>query len=209
MQCKLCLEQTSAQKLEAHGREFFCCENCGYVQVNPQQILSILEEEKRYQLHENALGDPRYEEFLCPMVDLVEAHVPSQAKGIDIGSGKEKVMESLLRSRGRMLVSYDLYFHADERLLKNSYDYLVCSETLEHFRDPREELKRFGVLVKKGGKLFFRTSFFSHERKFSDWHYQRDPTHIGFFAKETFEWMEKEFGWKLLILKDPFVVFEL
>ncbi len=206
MQCRLCLWMTSRDRIFGHGREFSVCHTCGYVQVNPQQILSIMDEGKRYLLHENSSGDPRYEEYLRPMVDLVLCRTAISTLGIDIGSGKEKVLEILLLAKGRRVVSYDLYFHPEENLLKNSYDFLICSETLEHFRDPRAELQRFSKLVKKGGPLFFRTSFFNASRKFTDWHYQRDPTHIGFFSEKTFFWMEKEFGWKMDLMQDPFVV---
>ncbi len=206
MQCRLCLEMTSRDRIFGHGRDFSVCDSCGYVQVNPQQILSTEDEGKRYLLHENSSGDPRYEEYLRPIVDLVVSRTAISTLGIDIGSGKEKVLETLLFSKGRRVVSYDLYFHPEESLLKNSYDFLICSETLEHFRDPRRELQRFSFLVKKGGPLFFRTSFYHSNRKFTDWHYQRDPTHIGFFSEKTFFWMEKEFGWKMDLLIDPFVV---
>lgn len=200
---------TSNGQIFGHGREFFCCDTCGYVQVNPQQILSTLDEEKRYFLHENRNGDPRYEDYLRPMVEMVVGRTDDSMVGIDIGSGKEKVLESLLFAKGRKVVSYDLYFHPQEDLLKNSYDFLVCAETLEHFRNPRKELERFSKLIKKEGFLFFRTSFYSKEKKFSDWHYQRDPTHIGFFSEKTFFWIEKTLGWKLEFLQDPFVVLKV
>ena len=33
---------------------------------------------------------------------------------------------------------------------------------------------------------------------FADWFYKRDPTHIIFYCTETFQWLEKNMGFKLV-----------
>jgi hypothetical protein len=209
VQCKLCLADLPKPYFSGSKREFFQCENCALVQVNPAQIVSCAEEEARYRTHNNSLEDERYLAFLTPLAELILANTAADTLGLDFGSGAVTGMEYLLGQQGRKMNSYDLFFRPETELLKIRYDYLVCSETLEHFRDPRNELDSFRNFLKPGGKLFVQTSFFPGRAAFPQWHYQRDFTHIGFYSEKTFQWMASHYGWQILLLRDPFVIFQL
>ncbi len=208
-QCNLCLSDVCTAYFSGGKREFFQCPVCGLAQVNPVQIVSLSAEEARYRTHNNSLEDERYLAFLSPLVELVLKHTVAEEVGLDFGCGAVTGLEFLLGQNGRKMDSYDLFFHPRRDLLKNRYDYLVCSETAEHFREPRAEFDLFKKIVSPGGKLFLQTSFFPGVAAFPSWHYQRDYTHIGFYGEQTFQWMASYYGWKILFLRDPFVIFQL
>lgn len=209
VQCRLCLADVRTPYFSGGKREFFQCQTCGLVQVNPTQIVSAEVEEARYRTHNNSLEDARYLTYLAPLVELVSKYTATEAVGLDFGCGAVTGLEFLLGQQGRKMDSYDLFFRPQQDMLKNRYDYLVCSETVEHFRTPRSEFELFAKLIKPGGKLFLQTSFFPGVDAFSNWHYQRDFTHISFYSEQTFQWVATEHRWQILFLRDPFVIFQL
>ena len=43
---------------------------------------------------------------------------------------------------------------------------------------------------------------------FSRWHYKNDPTHVCFFAVQTFEWLASLWGASLTVVGDAVVILE-
>ena len=71
------------------------------------------------------------------------------------------------------------------------YDFVTATEVVEHLKNPQHELQRLYRLVKQGGTLGIMTKLATDKSAFENWHYKRDPTHICFFSKPTFEWLGK------------------
>ena len=50
-----------------------------------------------------------------------------------------------------------------------------------------------------GGWLGVMTTFLTEDSLFENWHYRRDPTHVVFYAEQTFEIIADQNNWHLEI----------
>ena len=155
--------------------------------------LTQLEEKKRYLHHENSSEDSGYTKFLKTLTDpLIKLLVPKRDfLGLDFGCGPSETLASLMEEKGYNFNSFDPYFKNKKELLGLKYDAITCSEAIEHFAKPGVEWNRLLDLLKPGGILAIMTQLNSFKKKFSEWWYIRDLTHISFFSEETFEWLAK------------------
>jgi hypothetical protein len=160
----------------------------------------------RYELHENSLVNSGYRAFLERFIFPIENAIFPGMRGLDYGSGREENMRELLSQRGISIQSYDLYFSPNKITLCRSYDFILCSETCEHFREPFLEFHRLVSLLKNGAWLALQTQFVPEN--FADWHYHRDQTHIAFFSEKTFRWLASSLGLSLVYCSNPVVVFK-
>jgi SAM-dependent methyltransferase len=119
------------------------------------------------------------------------------AEGLDYGCGPGPAASVMLGERGFPTQNYDLYFFPDETLLSRKYDFLVCTEVLEHLRRPAEDLARLDALLKPDGLLGVMTGVLEDDASFSGWWYRKDFTHIAFYRPETLGWIAGRFGWTL------------
>jgi hypothetical protein len=103
----------------------------------------------------------------------------------------------MLEEQGFRMQVYDPYFSPDERVLERAYDFITCTETVEHFYYPNREFKRLNRLLRDGGWLGVMTEMLESDEQFHDWWYRRDPTHVCFYRRETMNWIAQEFGWRV------------
>jgi hypothetical protein len=103
----------------------------------------------------------------------------------------------MMRERGFPTVDYDPYFFNDESALTTDYEFMICTEVLEHLRRPGEVLERLDGLLKPGGVLGAMTGVLEDDAAFAGWWYRKDFTHIAFYRPETLEWIAGKFGWIL------------
>ena len=90
---------------------------------------------------------------------------------------------------------------------ENSYDFVTCTEVVEHFYNPRKELQVIDGLLKVGGVLIVMTDHRREDREFSQWSYRTDSTHVGFFNRKSWQWVSQEMGWEILEYQPRLVVF--
>ena len=105
----------------------------------------------------------------------------------------------MLSERGFVMDIYDPLYFNDESLLENRYDFITCTEVVEHFHSPRDEFARLDSLLRPGGWLAIMTSWLTDEIDFSRWHYPRDPTHVCFYAQQTFIYWAQRRNWHIEI----------
>jgi hypothetical protein len=43
------------------------------------------------------------------------------------------------------------------------------------------------------------TTFLTEDKQFENWYYRRDPTHVVFYSKKTFEIIAEQHNWQLEI----------
>lgn len=187
--CPLCSSEASFPFAAAHGRSFLRCADCHLTFVPESGHLSHADELARYRLHENDPGDPRYRRFLGRLVDPLAAVLPPGAEGLDFGCGPGPTLSVMMEERGFRTADYDPYFRPDRTALERRYDFITCSEVLEHLAHPGEELERLVRLLRPGGWLGVMTELLVHDEAFPDWWYARDPTHVAFFGEETLGWI--------------------
>jgi SAM-dependent methyltransferase len=118
------------------------------------------------------------------------------------------VLAAMLREAGHSVALYDPFFARDPSVLDGDYDFIVCSETVEHFHRPAEEFARLDRMLRHGGWLGIMTSFQPADEDFADWHYRRDPTHVVFYSAATFHWLALRFDWQCEIPRPDVVLMQ-
>jgi len=197
LRCPLCSSPDTRPLARAYGRDFVDCATCGLAFVDPAQHPAADEERARYQLHRNDPADAGYREFLSRLLDPLLERVPPGAEGLDYGSGPGPTLSRMLTEAGRPTADYDPYFAPGEHALARTYDFVTCTETVEHFFDPAAEFERLDRLLRPGGWLGVMTTLRDDARAFADWWYVRDPTHVCFYAPRTMEWIARAHAWRV------------
>lgn len=191
--CHLCLSQDTTR--QNHRKyELVRCNVCDLVFVPFDKHLSRIEEERRYELHENSIEDPGYVDFLRQLITPIEKSVPNGSHILDYGSGPEPVLAKLLRCDGYHVDIYDPFFAPEKP--QGAYSAITLSEVIEHFAHPREELEVLKRLLEPNGVLGIMTLRHTKNTDLETWHYVQDPTHVAFFSDTTFQWIERVFGFK-------------
>ena len=89
--------------------------------------------------------------------------------------------------------------------INKTFDLVISTETFEHFRNPMDDIKKAVNSISPSGFLAVMTRFYPLEqnkpckKSFTEWYYQRDPTHIAFYTSKTFEWLTKIFGLSIIL----------
>jgi SAM-dependent methyltransferase len=195
--CPLCHSDRARPWARAHGREYLECDTCRLIYLSPEQRLAPAAEKAHYETHENDPADPGYRAFLGRLaVPLVE-RLPPGAEGLDYGSGPGATLALMLEEHGFRVRNYDPFFAPDPGALRRSYDFITCTETVEHFFRPAAEFELLDRLLRPDGWLAVMTEVVSEERSFGEWRYARDPTHVCFYRRDTLEWIAARFGWSV------------
>ena len=199
--CPLCLD-TRVQFLhkseDRHGtREFYECLACNLVFVPPQFHLPPDAEMQRYLLHDNDPRDMGYRAFLARLWNVMRPGLSPNARGLDYGCGPGPALVQMMREDGFQAEMYDLYFFPDTKPLTKVYDFITCTETVEHIRRPIEVFDLFDSILKPRGRLGIMTGILEDRSSFGDWHYQRDPTHIAFYTSATMSWIANRKNWQV------------
>jgi hypothetical protein len=197
IQCPLCTNGTAEPFHRDRKRAFFRCPRCDLVFVPPEFHLSPETEKARYEFHSQSLADSGYRDFLNRLCRPLAKKLSPGAHGLDFGCGQTPTLSVLFKETGLECSDYDLHFANDPAVLEKQYDFLTCSETMEHFCRPREEFERFLRLVKPGGWIGIMTQLRDEAPPFEKWFYKEDATHLCFFSRKTFQWLEKTYGLRL------------
>lgn len=175
-------------------RDYLRCAHCDLVFVPREQLVSIEEERARYARHHNTADDPTYLEYVDSCIaELRRLPLPG-ARILDFGCGEHAVMTGRLRALGLDCRGYDPVYGIGAGALARGYDVIAAIETVEHLREPRDELARLAGLLAPGGHLFVRTSLRDDESEFLAWWYKNDPTHVNFFSQRTLRWLAGALG---------------
>jgi hypothetical protein len=200
--CPLCQSQSDFL-LAADRREYWLCPTCRLIFVPKQFFISKKEEIKRYLEHENSLDNEGYVTMFQQKIAVVKDHCASVQSVLDYGCGYEPVLKTLFQRKGYRADAYDPNFFP--KLAPGAqYDLVISTETFEHLREPQKDLALLATLLPSGGFLAVMTQFYpdsklpSNPESFKSWYYKRDPTHIIFYAPETFYWIAEVFGYKVV-----------
>ena len=211
-------ENTSTCPLCDHLPECFCkdrsrdylrCPHCDLVFVPDTQRLTPDEEKSRYDFHQNDPADSRYRNFLNRLFQPLENKLDPGARGLDFGCGPGPTLSLMFEEAGYDCAVYDAFYANDPSVLEQQYDFLTCSETMEHMFRPGEEFERFVRLMKPGGWIGIMTQL--HDEApvpFERWHYKDDDTHVCFFSKQSFQTLEKTYGLCVEFHSDSVVLFQ-
>lgn len=158
-------------------------------------------------MHENSPADQAYRRFLGRLFEPLNSRLELNSRGLDFGSGPGPTLSVMFKEAGHSVAIYDPHYSPDKRPLGVQYDFVTCTEVVEHFRNPCEDLNRLWSCVRPGGVLGVMTKLVIDADAFSTWHYKNDQTHVGFFSRETFQWLAKKWFAQLEVIGRDVMIF--
>lgn len=206
MKCTLCESEKNHLFLE-DSSDYYRCENCHLIFMDPSDYLDSKTEKSRYEFHENDPSDQGYRSFLGKLVNPLLEYITPDAKGLDFGCGPGPTISVMLGEKRISCENYDPHFVPREDLLDFQYDFVTCTEACEHFYHPKKEFEEFKKLTKKGGYIGLMTKFYHDGIDFKSWHYRNDDTHVCFYSVETFEFLSQKYEWQIEKLGNDIVIF--
>lgn len=209
--CPLCTHPETFMFHSDKDRAYFHCPVCDLIFVDRDALLEPHEEKARYDLHENDPGDKGYRKFLNQLTHpLLTRLGDPPLRGLDFGSGPGPTLSIMLAEAGHTVRIYDPFYAPNPQVLEETYDFVTCSETFEHFYTPGREWALLVDLVKPGGWLGIITLLHPSLIEFPDWHYKNDLTHVSFYNRKTFNYLASNdsldiefFGDNVILLHKP------
>lgn len=201
--CRLCGQPNAELFASVEGRRYLRCPRCHLTFLGVTQLPDRADEKAQYDLHRNEPDDPGYRRFLDQLGAPLCERLRAGDRGLDFGCGPGPALARMLEERGHPMRIYDPIYAPDPAVLDQQYDFVTCTEVLEHLHWPEREWRRFAALVKPGGWLGVMTRFLTDDGHFPRWHYRRDPTHVCFWQPATFQWLAREQGWELVMANNP------
>ncbi|MDN6318471.1 MAG: class I SAM-dependent methyltransferase [Marinobacter sp.] len=161
-----------------------------------------------YDLHNNDSADPGYRAFLGKLVLPMLDRIRPGALGLDFGCGPGPALAEMLRDAGMGMVVYDPLYHPEPSALERQYDFITCTEVVEHLHQPAEVFRQLDGLLKPGGWLGVMTCFQTRDDRFDHWHYRRDPTHVVFYREVTLAVIARRFDWTMVVPGKDVAIFQ-
>ena len=195
MKCVVCHEKLKKVYKIIDNKRYWKCDICFAIFLEKKHYLNKTLEKKHYLKHQNYIANPGYRKFLSKLSDPLIKELSNGDEGLDFGCGHGPALADILINNGFKVQLYDPFFFPDKKVFNKQYDFITCTETVEHFFDPFEEFILLNNLLKKGGLLAIMTSFLPKEDIFENWYYRRDPTHVVFYSEETFRVIARKMSW--------------
>lgn len=193
--CPVCKASSTRLFLELEAQSYWRCHGCEATFLQPDQRPGPNEELEHYLTHDNDPDDPGYRKFLNKLAAPLLQRLEPASRGLDYGCGPGPALAAMLREAGHEVALYDVFFQPDPEPLAETYDFITCTETVEHFHRPAEELERLDRMLGPGGWLAIMTSFQIDDSRFAYWRYRRDPTHVVFYRETTLHHVARLRGW--------------
>ena len=195
--CPLCHYEPIRQFAIVDSKIYWRCDVCHLTFLSSDSYLSPEDELARYLLHENSPEDCRYREFLSRLTDYLIPKLQPGTQGLDFGSGPGPTLSVMLEEKGFSMELYDPFFAPNTAPLERTYDFITCTETVEHFYQPAREFHMFDRLLRCDGWLGIMTETLEADDDFAKWWYHREPTHVCFYKQETMEWIATQYNWRV------------
>jgi 2-polyprenyl-3-methyl-5-hydroxy-6-metoxy-1,4-benzoquinol methylase len=206
MDCPVCRQPSTEQWITVSSRRYWRCADCQARFLDRDQLPDRATEQREYDQHRNHPDDRGYRGFLNQLAAPLLERLEAGSRGLDYGCGPGPALARMMQEAGHTVSVFDPLYAPDSGVLSRHYDFITCTEVVEHFHDPAAEFERLESLLKPGGWLGIMTRFQTDDERFAHWHYRRDPTHVVFYRPETFEWLGRHLGWEVECLP-PQVVF--
>ncbi len=197
LSCPLCgLPGPFEPVMDVRKRRHLVCGRCRLIFIAEELALAPEVEKARYAMHQNGPHDAGYVQFLRQALVPVLPRLNARMRGLDYGCGHTPTLFHLLRESGLHCENYDLFFFPEPP--DGVFDYIFCTEVVEHFFEPGKEWKRMVSLVKPGGFLTIMTWPWTDLESFGSWGYASDATHIAFYHRQTMDWISDAHGLEIL-----------
>ena len=208
MICNICRSNAASSFNTLDSKTYWSCNVCGCKYLDKLYFIDPVEEEQRYLEHNNSIKDNEYRVFLSRLSDPLKEKISLGSNGVDFGCGTGPALADMLTQDGFKVELYDPFFFSVFVVLSKQYDFITCTETVEHFYDPFKEFNILNDLLKPGGWLGVMTSFLTSDEMFESWYYRRDPTHVSFYCEKTFQVIASQRNWKCEIKSKDVVLLQ-
>jgi len=205
--CIVCSSNLVESFQTSDNLNYWHCNSCGAKFLDRKHYIDEDTEKKRYLEHENIIEDEGYRNFLSKLSNPLIGKIHTSAKGLDFGCGHGPALADIFTKNKYSIDLYDPFFFPNKEIFSKTYDFITCTETAEHFFNPKKEFDLMNALLKKDGWLGLMTCFLTTHDAFDSWHYRRDPTHVVFYAEKTFEVIAKQRDWNCEIVAKDIVLF--
>ena len=205
--CPVCEQASTRLFSVVGGREYLRCKTCEATFLAPAQRPDRAGEKREYDRHRNEVDDPGYRRFLGRLADPLLNRLPANSEGLDYGCGPGPALAAMLEEAGHRIRLYDPIYHPDTAALTRRYDFVTCTEVVEHMHCPAREFRRIDTLLRPDGLLGVMTIFQTDDARFAGWHYRRDPTHVVFYRESTLALVAERMGWAIEIPRPNVAIF--
>ena len=175
------------------------CNYCSAKFLDKKNYVDLETEKRHYLKHNNFINDIGYRKFLSKLIIPLKKKISQSDIGLDYGCGYGPALVEMLKEEGYKIECYDPFFFPNKEIFLKKYQYITCSEVVEHFFNPYEEFNKIDNILDNNGWFGVMTSFIIEDHLFKDWYYRRDPTHVVFYKEQTFEVIAKQRNWNLTI----------
>lgn len=202
--CTLC--EGRLDLFYSKSKVFYICRGCKGISLDEKFFLNPELEKQHYKRHNNNVNDLEYQKFVSPITESILRDFSAFHIGLDFGAGTGPVISKILKDNNFNIEQFDPFFHQDDELLSNKYDFIACCEVIEHFHNPKKEFQLLYNLLNENGKLYIMTDLYNSEIIFDKWYYKNDPTHVFFYQNETFQKISNLFGFKSFSIDNRLII---
>ena len=189
-------------------KKYWHCINCEAKFLDKKNYINAINEKKHYLKHNNSIKDPGFRKFLSKLSEPLKKYISINDSGLDYGCGYAPALADIFKEDGFIIDIYDPFFFPNDNVFLNKYNFITCSEVVEHLFNPYDVFFKLDALLKSNGYLAVMTSFMPSDLEFEDWYYRRDPTHVVFYNEKTFEVIASQMEWNLIILSKDIIIFK-
>jgi len=201
--CPLCGSESVLHKaLE----KVFLCSLCALLFKDETLHLTPFQEKERYSLHNNCVDDPAYQSHLKKITTPLCHKLLKASSGLDFGCGPGPAVSFLMEKEGHTCLNYDPFFYPQD-LRNMTFDFITSTEAVEHFYYPRKEFEFIFQKLKPKAWLAIMTQLYPEDVSAS-WWYLRDPTHVVFYNKTTFQWIAQNWACQYEVLGDNIILIQ-
>lgn len=205
--CTVCGQGVLVSFRLVEDKEYLRCLQCEATIMAQKNWLGPDDERAVYHLHNNDPGDSGYRRFLEKLALPMLERIQPGASGLDFGCGPGPALAEMMREAGMEMTLYDPFFYPAEPALASRYDFITCTEVVEHLHHPAKVFSQLDGLLKPGAWLGIMTCFQTCDDLFETWHYRRDPTHVVFYREATFKVLAQRMGWAMTVACKDVVIF--
>ncbi len=176
------------------------CPDCDLVYVPTGERPDPLSEKSSYDRHDKNTADGNYGEVLSRLTGPLLARLAPGSIGLDFGSGPGPLLAGQMREAGMRVRTFDVFYDPDDSVWYQSYDFITCSDVLEHLHSPGRELDRLFSVLKPGGWLGIMTRRYDHDTGLA--RDNANVTQVCFFSDASLQWLARRQQAELMLLED-------
>ncbi|OQA31808.1 MAG: hypothetical protein BWY55_00251 [archaeon ADurb.Bin336] len=196
--CKLCNSKARIafkhKILKKYNGVFYKCDNCGFLFAN--NIPWYKEAYENSITNENTGLEKRNRTFSEITPIIIKSEFNNSKNFLDYAGGYG-LFSKFMKDKGFKFYWIDRYtqnLYAKDLIWdkKSKIDFLTCFECLEHFKDPKKELKKIFSISKN---VLFSTTLLPQSIPTKEWDYYgfNHGQHIAFYEEKTMKKIAEQF----------------